>query len=96
LAAAIRPLRVEALGEIFAIEFDLDAPPRIMEGFRPESPEEAVLSTCSIFVVVINDKGSKIVQFAHYSAKEYLTSDRLRISEVGTTRRHYIPLDAAI
>ena len=95
LIAAIQPLRVEALAEIFAIEFDSDAAPRVMEGFRPEDPEEAVLSACSTLIAVINDKGSKIVQFSHFSVKEYLTSDRLLTSEVGCIRRYYIPLDAA-
>ena len=95
LIAAIRPLFVEELAEIFAIEFDPDAAPRIMEGFRPENPEEAILSACSTLIAVINDDGSKTVQFSHFSVKEYLTSDRLRTSEIGTIRRHHIPLDAA-
>jgi hypothetical protein len=95
LIAAIRPLRVEELGEIFAIEFDPDTPPRVMEGFRPENPEEAVLSTCSTLIAIINDRGSKKVQFSHFSVREFLTLDRLRISEVGTIRRHYISLDDA-
>ena len=43
LVAAIRPLRVEELAEIFTIKFDADSVPSLMEGWRPESPEEAVL-----------------------------------------------------
>src|SRR5580692_401564 len=39
LIAAIRPLRVEELAEIFAIEFDADALPNLMEGWRPEHAE---------------------------------------------------------
>lgn len=95
LIAAIRPLRVEELGEIFAIEFDPDAAPRVIEDFRPENPEEAVLSTCSTLIAVINDRGSKKVQFSHFSVREFLTSDRLWNSEIRTIRRHYISLDAA-
>jgi ankyrin repeat protein len=95
LIAAIRPLRVEELAEIFVIDFDPDAAPSVMEGFRPENPEEAVLSTCSTLITVINDEGSKVKEFSHLSVKEFLTFDRLRTSEVGTIRRHYIPLDAA-
>ena len=41
LVAAIRPLRVEELAELFAIEIDQDAAPNVMEGWRPENPEEA-------------------------------------------------------
>jgi len=66
-----------------------------MEGWRPENPEEAVLSTCSTLIAVIEDKGSKIVQFSHFSVKEFLTSDRLRTSDNGNIRPYHIPLDAA-
>jgi hypothetical protein len=94
LVVAIRPLRVEELAEVFAIEFDSDAGPSLKEGWRPDSPEDAVLSACSTLIAVIEDKGSKIVQFSHFSVKEYLTSDRLRISEMGNIRQYHIPLDA--
>ena len=95
LVVAIRPLRVEELAEVFAIEFEADAGPSLKEGWRPESPEDAVLSACSTLIAVIEDKGSKIVQFSHFSVKEYLTSDRLRISDMGNIRQYHIPLDAA-
>ena len=95
LVVAFRPLRVEELAEVFAIEFEADAGPSLKEGWRPDSPEDAVLSACSTLIAVIEDKGSKIVQFSHFSVKEYLTSDRLRISEMGNIRQYHIPLDAA-
>jgi ankyrin repeat protein len=95
LVAAIRPLRVEELGEIFAIEFDAEAGPNLMEGWRPENPEEAVLSACSTLIAIIANGDSKIVQFSHFSVKEFLTSDRLRTSEVGSIRQYHISLDAA-
>jgi hypothetical protein len=95
LVVAIRPLRVEELAEVFAIEFDPDSGPSLKEGWRPESPEDAVLSACSTLIAVIGDKVSKIVQFSHFSVKEYLTSDRLRTSEMGNIRQYHIPLDAA-
>jgi ankyrin repeat protein len=96
LVAAIRPLYVEELAEIFAIEFDQDATRNLMEGWRPENPQEAVLSACSTLITVIdNNKGSKIVQFSHFSVKEFLTSDRLRTSEVGNICLYHIPLNAA-
>ena len=95
LVVAIRPLRVEELGELFAIEFDRDAGPNLKEGWRPESAEDAVLSACSSLIAVIENKGSKVVQFSHFSVKEYLTSDRLRTSEMGNVRHYHIPLDVA-
>ncbi|KAI0290862.1 hypothetical protein BC826DRAFT_516638 [Russula brevipes] len=95
IVAAIRPLRVEELAEIFAIEFGANTAPKLLETWRPEHPEEAVLSTCSTLIAVIEDEGSKIVQFSHFSVKEFLTSGRLQASEVGSIRDYYIPLEPA-
>jgi ankyrin repeat protein len=95
LVAAIRPLRVEELAEIFAIEFDSDTAPNVMENWRPENPEEAILSACSTLIAVVDDDGSKIVQFSHFSVKEFLSSDRIQMSVVGDIRNFHIPMDAA-
>jgi ankyrin repeat protein len=95
LVVAIRPLRVEELAELFAIEFDGDAGPNLKEGWRPESPEDAMLSSCSTLIAIIENDGSKVVQFSHFSVKEYLTSDRLRTSEIGSIHQYHIPLDSA-
>jgi len=95
LVAAVRPLRVEELGEIFAIEFDEDAVPNLMEDWRPENAEEAVLSACSTLIWVVDNDGSKIVQFSHFSVKEFLTSDRLLTSDDGNLRYYYFPLNWA-
>ena len=95
LVAAIRPLRVEELAEIFTIEFDADAAYNLVGDWRPENPEEAVLSACSTLVSVIDDEDGKIVQFSHFSVKEFLTSDRLRMSGIGNNFHYYIPLDDA-
>jgi hypothetical protein len=97
LVGAIRPLRAEELAEIFAIDFDSDPISNLMEGWRPENAEEAVLSTCSTLISVIEDEdeGTRMVQFSHFSVKEYLTSDRLRSSEVGNICQYHVPLDSA-
>ena len=95
LVAAIRPLHVEELAEIFAIEFDAEAGLNLSEGWRPENAEEAVLSACSTLIAIIEDEDSKIVQFSHFSVKEFLTSGRLLTSEVGSIRHYHIHLDAA-
>ena len=95
LVTAIRPLRVEELAEILAIEFEGDAGANLMEGWRPENAEDAVFSACSTLIAVFEDKGSKIVHFSHFSVKEFLISDRLRTSEVGNIRYYHILLKAA-
>ena len=95
LVAAIRPLTVEELAEIFVIKFDTDEEPSLMLDWRPENPEQALIAACSTLISVIDNEGSKIVQFSHFSVKEYLTSDRLRDTEDREIRHYYIPLDAA-
>jgi hypothetical protein len=95
LVAAIRPHRIEELAEIFAIDFDTDTAPDLMEGWRPENPEDALLSAYSTLIVVTEGQWSKIVQFSHLSVKGFLTSDRLRTSYVGSIRRYHILLDSA-
>ena len=95
LVAAIRPLRAEELAEIFAIDFDPKSEPNLLEGWRPDNPEEAVLSACSTLITIIEDDGSKIVQFSHFSVKEFLISDRLQSSNLGNIRQYHILLDGA-
>ena len=95
LVGAIRPLRAEELAEIFAIDFDSDAICNLMEDWRPENAEEAVLSTCSTLISVIEHHDTRIVQFSHFSVKEFLTSDRLRCSEVGNICQYHVVLDSA-
>src|SRR5579863_7321384 len=95
MVAARRPLRVEELAEIFAIEFGPDTAPNFVAGWRPENPEEAVHSSCSTLIAIIDDEGAKIVQFSHFSVKEFLTSDRLQRSDVENICQYYIPLEPA-
>ena len=67
-----------------------------MNAWRPENAEEAILSTCSTLISVIDGyNGSKAVQFSHFSVKEFLISDRLRMSEIGNIRNDHIRLGAA-
>ena len=91
IVVAFRPLRVEELAEIFTIEFGPNEVTKLVDGWRPEDPEEAVLSACSSLITIINDQGSKIVHFSHFSVKEYMTSDRLQTSNIGHLSDYYIP-----
>jgi len=95
MVAAFRPLRVEELAELFAIDFGHNDARNLVASWRPDNPEEAVLSTCSSFITIIDDRDSKIVQFSHFSVKEFLTSDRLQMSNGWNIRQYYIPLESA-
>jgi len=41
------------------------------------------------------DEDSRVVQFSHFSVKEFLTSDRLAASKIDASRYHHIPLEPA-
>ena len=77
LTVATRPLKVEELAEVLAIDFDAAGGiPKLNEGFRWADQEQAVLSACSSLVAIVEDGKSRRVQFSHFSVKEFLTSDR--------------------
>jgi len=95
LVTAIRSFCVEELVEILAIEFDEETAPHLIGDWWPENTEEAVLSACTTLISVVDNRGSKVVQFSHFSVKEFLTSDRLLTSDDGNIRHYHIPLDGA-
>jgi hypothetical protein len=94
LVVAVRPLRVEELAEVLAVDFDAEGIQKLNPSWRWEDQEEAVMLACSSLVVVVKDEDSQIVQFSHFSVKEYLTSDRLAESSRDVSCYH-IPLESA-
>ena len=54
-----------------------------------------VLSTCSSLITIIPRDDSRVVQFSHFSVKEYLTSSRLAQSPHGDISRFRIDLEPA-
>ena len=81
LVVSKRPLRVEELGELFAIQPNTETIPTFDACLRPENPEEFVLLACSTLVAVVEVDRQKVVQFSHFSVREYLTSSRIANSE---------------
>jgi hypothetical protein len=92
LAVALRPLRVEELAEVLAFDLTAGGIPKLNADWRWEDQEEAVLSACSSLVSVIIDDGSRVVQFSHFSVKEFLTSDRLA-SCMEEVSQFHIPIE---
>ena len=89
LVVAIRPLRVEELAEVLAIDFnDADGVPKLNSNWRWEDQERALLTSCSSLIAVVNAGDSRVVQFSHFSVKEYLTSERLATSNQDVFRYH--------
>ena len=97
LTVAARPLRVEELAELLAFDFRATSErgiPTLKKDWRWNDQEEAILSTCSSLIAIIRDGDSRVVQFSHFSVKEYLTSPRLAQSR-GDVSRFHIDLNAA-
>ncbi|KAH9178030.1 hypothetical protein EDB89DRAFT_1299174 [Lactarius sanguifluus] len=94
LTVAVRPLRVEELAEVLTVDFNARGGPKLNADWRWEDNEEAVLSACSSLVAVVMDGGSRVVQFSHFSVKEFLTSDRLA-SSLGEESQFHIRLESA-
>jgi len=77
LVVAVRPLRVGELAEVLTFDFNVEGLPKLNSSWRWEDQEEAVMSACSSLVMIVKDGDSRVIQFSHFSVKEYLTSDRI-------------------
>ena len=94
VAVAVRPLRVEELAEILSFDFDAAEKgiPTFHPNRRPKDHEEAVLSICSSLITIIDNRGLRVVQFSHFSVKEFLTSNHLASCTEQPTPYHIIPI----
>jgi ankyrin repeat protein len=93
LTVAIRPLRVEELAEVLAVDFDAanqNGIPRLNPDWRWADQQQAVLSTCSSLVSISDYGSSQLIQFSHFTVKEYLTSDRLAHSNGDISHYHIL------
>ena len=90
LVVAIRPLRVEELADILALDFEEaeGATPTLNKDWRWQDRQQAVLSTCSSLITLVDDGGFCVIQFSHFSVKEFLTSERLASSKGDTSHLH--------
>ena len=96
LTVSSRPLRVEELAEVFAIDFDeeMSGVPSFDPSWRDANAEMAVLSACSTLVAIVDaGRHGKIVLFSHFSVQEYLVSDR--IANAGHVSHFHIHLKPA-
>ena len=89
LVVAIRPLRVKELAEVVAIDFDdVEGIPKLKPSWRWEDQEQALLTSCSSLITIVGTGRSRVVQFSHFSVKEFLTSARLATSSRDVSRYH--------
>ncbi|KAN0136379.1 hypothetical protein V8E53_005747 [Lactarius tabidus] len=94
LTVATRPLGVDELAEILALDFDgaENGVPALNKDWRWDDGRQGVLATCSSLIVVVEgyvaSSTTRVVQFAHFSVKEFLTSDRLANVKEDISRFH--------
>src|SRR6266446_1772557 len=95
LTIAVRPLHVAELAEVLAVDFGTatgEGTSRLNSDWRWEDHQEAVLSACSSLISIVNDDdySSQVVQFSHFSVKEFLTSSRIADLSAGVSRFHIL------
>jgi len=95
VAVASRPLRVEELAEFLAFDFSAGPIPRFRDDWRLDDPIEAVLSTCSTLLSLVNVDGSPVIQFSHFSVKEYLSSSRFAEKRDTISLRYHVSMTSA-
>ena len=95
LVVAIRPLRVAELAEVLAVDFDdAEGMPKLKPDWRWEDQEQALLIACSSLISIIETGDLRVVQFSHFSVKEFLTSFRLTAAS-GEASNYHIDLKPA-
>ena len=79
LSVAIRPLRVQELAEVLALNFDVPEgmPPELKDHRPLEDRQRDVVSMCSSLILLVDNDDFSVIQFSHFSVKEFLTSHRL-------------------
>jgi Ankyrin repeats (3 copies) len=75
-------------------DFNKGGIPKLNPGWRWEDQEEAVMSACSSLVTIVKVGDSRVVQFSHFSVKEFLTADRLA-EPIRDVTCYHIRLEAA-
>jgi ankyrin repeat protein len=86
---------VEELAEVLAVDFDdAEGMPKLNTNWRWEDQEQALLSSCSSLIAIVESDESRVVQFSHFSVKEFLTSTRLATSS-GSFSYYHIALEPA-
>jgi ankyrin repeat protein len=95
VAVASRPLRAEELAELLAFDFKAGPIPKFREDWRLEDPLEAVLSTCSTLLALVNVDNSPVIQFSHFSVKEFLTSTRFSDKRDTISLRYHVSMTPA-
>jgi ankyrin repeat protein len=77
LCVSICPLRLAELAEVLSVHATGSRDSEDHIDWCSEDSQQALLSGCSSLITVVDIDGSPVVQFAPFSVREYLISDRL-------------------
>ena len=95
LAVAIRPFYDYELAEILTSDPDANEGdvPTFDANWWSVDREQELLSACPSLITIVYNRNLrvKIVQFSHFSVKEFLTSDRLATSSEDISRYRVLP-----
>jgi len=95
VAVVSRPLRVEELAEFLTFDFNAGQIPKYRKDWRLEDPVDAVLSTCSTLLSLVSAGDSQVIQFSHFSVKEFLTSARFAEKHNVISSRYHVSMTPA-
>ena len=111
LAFSRRPLRVKELAEILAVQFDTTIPRLDTSLRPGDADEAVLSACSTLVTTIkfgdydhggdfdyydyFNYHNSRLVQFSHYSVKEFLTSERLANSDKRDLSQYYISPEPA-
>jgi ankyrin repeat protein len=95
VSVASRPIHAKELADLLAFDFEAGSIPKFHKDWRLGDPVDAVLSTCSTLLAIVNDRGSPVIQFSHFSVKEFLTSTRLAEATNIISRRYHVSMTPA-
>ncbi|KAH9081537.1 hypothetical protein EDB83DRAFT_2547462 [Lactarius deliciosus] len=95
LSVASRPLCIEELSEVLALNFTAaKGIPEFDEHWQSQDRQQALMITCSSLITIVKQDRYQVVQFSHFSVKEFLTSDRLATPVRTISSFHILPQPA--
>ena len=92
---ASRPLRVEELAQFLGFDFAVGRIPKFQQDWLLNDPVDAVLSITPSLLAIVDIDGSSVIQFSHFSVKEFLMSTRLACASDIILCRYHISLTHA-
>jgi ankyrin repeat protein len=95
LTVAVHPLDVSQLASVLAVDVTAKGIPTLNMDARGEDEEQVIRSACSSLVTIVEDRGRRVVQFSHFSIKEFLISEHFSTPAAQDVARYRVLPDSA-